>query len=347
MSVNNNEEDEMRIERHIQVPTGDILVVHGEHGSLECLSLGDYGKAQNVKADFLGLRDDIEGVPHGALVPLTEKWVVTISTQYGCSMGCRFCDVPKVGPGKNATVDDMIGQVVAGLRLHPEVTRTDRLNIHFARMGEPTWNPAVLEAAEWFRYCLPRLGYRVHPVVSTMMPRANKDLPWFLRTWMQIKNETYGGEAGLQLSINSTDDDQRAEMFRGNAASLDGCGMLMADILRDTGVKGRKVALNFAVADDTIIDGRRLALWFDPRHFMCKLTPMHVTRACEDNGIATTGGYSAYAPYREHEEGLKAAGFDVLVFVPSIEEDQGRITCGNAILSGTVPMGKWTDKPCP
>ena len=151
----------------------------------------------------------------------------------------------------------------------------------------------------------------------------------------------------MQLSINSTAAEQRDDMFCGNALHLAEIGVMMADILHDSGVNGRKVALNFAVSDDTIIDGRRLARWFDPRHFMCKLTPMHVTRACEDNGIATTGGYSAYAPYREHEEGLKAAGFDVLVFVPSIEEDQGRITCGNAILSGTVPMGKWTDKPCP
>lgn len=30
---------------------------------------------------------------------------------------------------------------------------------------------------------------------------------------------------------------------------------------------------------------------------------------------------------------LKQVGFDVLVFIPSIEEYSSRITCGNAILS--------------
>ena len=41
--------------------------------------------------------------------------------------------------------------------------------------------------------------------------------------------------------------------------------------------------------------------------------------------------------YKEKEKCLIQAGFDVLVFVPSYDEDLGRITCGNAILSGSKP----------
>ena len=59
--------------------------------------------------------------------------------------------------------------------------------------------------------------------------------------------------------------------------------------------------------------------------------------AAEKNNIRTDGGYEYYYPYKEAEESLKSAGYDVIVFVPSIEEDLGRITCGNAILSGTLP----------
>ena len=33
---------------------------------------------------------------------------------------------------------------------------------------------------------------------------------------------------------------------------------------------------------------------------------------------------------------MKAAGFDVLVFVPSIDEEDGLVTCGNAILGGST-----------
>ena len=34
----------MNILRNIKVPTGNILIVSGENGKLECLSIGDYGK---------------------------------------------------------------------------------------------------------------------------------------------------------------------------------------------------------------------------------------------------------------------------------------------------------------
>lgn len=89
----------------IDVPTGKILIIEGEKGRLECLSLGDYGKSVNLNQH--------KKVVHGSLLPLKEKWVCTISTQYGCSMGCKFCDVPKVGPGRNATLGDLIEEVYA------------------------------------------------------------------------------------------------------------------------------------------------------------------------------------------------------------------------------------------
>ena len=49
----------MEIIKNINVPTGHILIVQGDKGSLECLSIGDYGRQANVKAKFLGLNKDI------------------------------------------------------------------------------------------------------------------------------------------------------------------------------------------------------------------------------------------------------------------------------------------------
>lgn len=193
----------MKILKNIEVPTGNILIVDGEKGSLEMLSIGDYGKDVNLKADFMGLSREIKKVEHTKMLPLEEKWVITISTQYGCSMGCNFCDVPQVGPGKNATFNDLIRQVLTGIKLHPEIETTKRLNIHYARMGEPTWNPNVLDATKWLKTHIDP-EYKIHPVVSTMMPRNNVWLKTFIHTWMRIKNRLLGGNAGLQLSINST-----------------------------------------------------------------------------------------------------------------------------------------------
>lgn len=43
----------MKLIHNIKVPTGNILVVQGDHGLLEMLSLGDYGQSVNIKADCL------------------------------------------------------------------------------------------------------------------------------------------------------------------------------------------------------------------------------------------------------------------------------------------------------
>jgi 23S rRNA (adenine2503-C2)-methyltransferase len=316
----------MKILKNIETPTGNILIVQGEKGKLEMLSLGDYGKEKNLKADFMGLKNEINGVPHGKLLPLTEKWVITISTQYGCSMGCNFCDVPKVGKGINATYKDLVKQVLNGIYLHPEIETTKRLNVHFARMGEPTWNPNVLDATRWMKDHLDS-EYNVHPVVSTMMPKNNEWLRTFIHTWMRIKNRLYKGNAGLQISVNSTNEDERNKMFHNNCLSLYDIRKLMTGIIP----AGRKITLNFALANYEINENV-LKKYFDPADYLIKITPMHKTESCQKNGLFTTNGYKEYYPYRDYENRLKSVGYDVIVFVPSKEEDESKITCGNAIL---------------
>lgn len=331
------------ITRNIKVPTGNICVLQGEKGLLEFVSVGDYGKDANIKADFLGVTRELNGVPNGEILSLSEKWVLTISSQYGCSMGCKFCDVPKVGQGINATYHDMLNQILYGLKLHPEIESTKRLNIHITRMGEPTFNGNVLDLVACLRrniFDFYEKSLTVHPVVSTMLPKTNRKLLRFLKIWTEdIKNKLYGGEAGLQFSINSTDDKQRYEMFSGNSLTLEEISQL-ANLLPEP--IGRKYALNFALADDYIIDAEKLVSLFNPNKFMCKITPLHKTMSCEDNNIITSLGYESFTPYKEIEKSLKNVGFDVIVFVPSYDEDLGLITCGNAILSGSMPKTNYT-----
>ena len=332
---------QMKIIRNIKVPTGNILIVENEAGKkLECVSLGDYGAQNNLKADFLGLTQDIVKVKSQPVMPLTDKWVVTISTQFGCNSNCVFCDVPKVGNGVNASYDDMLQQIKLGLSIHPEITKTNRLNIHYARMGEPTWNPEVLKLSRKLHEELFSIigNSLIHPVISTMCPNKNKKLKNFLDDWMDIKNNLYDGNAGLQLSINSTDDYERNVMFSGNCLSL----VEISEMCKGYRPKGRKITLNFAVADYEI-NASRLAQLFNPEFFVVKLTPMHKTHTAVEHGIKTDGDYTTFYPYKEIEESLKKAGFDVLVFITSDDEDLGRITCGNAILSGTNPLCNYKD----
>ncbi|MDU3409999.1 Fe-S-oxidoreductase [Clostridium sp.] len=331
----------MKVLRNIKVPTGNILITKGDKGKLECLSIGDYGKETNIKASFMGLDRGIEYVEHQEMLPLEEKWVVTVSTQYGCNSGCVFCDVPKVGKGINATYEDLKGQVIECLKLHPEVESTKRLNVHFARMGEPTWNPNVIEFSKnLLKEVRPYINRSfVHPVISTMLPKKNKNLMKFLADWMEIKNYNFRGEAGLQFSINSTSDEERDVMFSGNSLSL----KEISEIGKSLDFpKGRKITLNFAIAGYEI-DAKKLRGLFDPEKFLVKLTPMHKTETALEHGIETDGEYTSMYPYLHHEEELKKQGFDVIVFIASEYEDMGRITCGNAILSGTNPECPYED----
>lgn len=314
----------MKIREKIQVPTGEILLLDGENGELETVVMGDYGKHVN-----LGHGSVVDGTP---LIPLTDKWVFSISTQYGCSMGCQFCDVPKVGPGRNASLHDLQQQVLLGLKTQPSVTYSNRLNIHYARMGEPTFNPNVLDHAKWMKEHIDP-EFNVHPVLTTMMPRKNEWLKVMLHAWMRIKNRVYDGNAGLQLSINSTDEDERRRIFSGNSMTL----LEISRICEGMVPIGRKITLNFPVCNWTV-DPKVLVNYFDPERFLVKLTPMHVTDASVKFGHETEGDYTTLAPYEPLAAALRAEGYEVLIFIASREEDFGFITCGNVALA--VRSGK-------
>lgn len=328
------------ITKRIPIPTGYLFVGQYSKGELETLSIGDYGKSRNVKADFLGYSKEVEGVPNGFCMPLTEKWVITLSTQYGCPMKCTFCDVPNIKFGGNATFDDLKDQFYNALSLFPEVKYTERLNVHFARMGEPIFNENVFDFAKWLyknKSTIQRdLGMRtevIHPVLTSSFPRKFPLLEQRILEWCDIKNNLYNGQAGLQFSINSTDENQRTTMFRDMQLRLEDLSKI-ADKMPEP--LGRKYCLNFAYSTDFIVNADKLSSLFDPAKFMAKITPIHNNNACRKNRIQTLHGYDSYLPYKTPEESLKKAGFDVLVFVPSMDEEDGCVTCGNAVLGGST-----------
>lgn len=324
----------------ITLPTGYLFNTEGSRGQLETLSIGDYGKQHNIKADFLGYTRELNGVPNMPTQPLQEKWVVTLSTQYGCTQKCKFCDVPNVPFNGNAAFEDLKLQLYKALGLFPTVNYTDRLNIHYARMGEPILNKNVFDFSLWMarnkKVIQDETGKRIeviHPVLTTSMPIFSK-LEERILEWCEIKNTWYKGQAGFQFSINSTNDDQRNDMFRGRSLDLVSFSRIAERMPEPL---SRKYCLNFAYSTDYEIDAKKLSSMFDKEKFMVKITPIHNNNACRENGIETVGGYENYQAYRKPEEDLKAEGFDVLVFVPSTDEEDGLVTCGNLVLGGGCP----------
>lgn len=302
--------------------------------TMEYLYVGDYGQENNIKADFLGFKKEINSVPHHT-VDLKDKMVVTISTQKGCPMKCMFCDCPKVKFGGNISRVELAEEVTHAIAFS-DCKYTRRFNLHLARMGEPSFN--ARNVLDFLKYDLRGLvnnmmkADTIHPVFTTMCPKGigKEKLASILQEFCSIKNDDYNGEAGLQLSINSTDEAQRNQLFRGCSLTL----QEISDIAKELPMpKGRKYTLNFPVTDTTILDPKELSRLFDKDKFIVKITPIHETNEANENGIGTPEGYYKYDVYRQFEQPLLAEGWQVIVFIPSKEEDEDRITCGNALLS--------------
>ena len=299
--------------------------------TLEYLYVGDYGKENNIKASFLGYDKRIDKVEHKP-VDITDKLVVTVSSQKGCPMNCNFCDCPKLGFKGNATLPELITEIMSGVALSG-IKHGQRLNVHYARMGEPTFNPNVITSAEFIAQMLMSENSDVtfdtyHPVVSTMMPKSNKNLKEFLHKWVTT-GFVYGGEDGfgLQFSINTLDENDRNEMFRNRSLSL----QEISDIIKELPYpKKRKYTLNFAVTSKSNLDVDLMNKYFDKEKCIVKMTPIHETVEAVDEGYEIVHDFDVYEQF---ERPLVNDGWDVIVFVPSKEEDEDRITCGNSLIA--------------
>ena len=299
--------------------------------TLEYLYVGDYGKENNIKASFLGYDKRIDKVEHKP-VDITDKLVVTVSSQKGCPMNCNFCDCPKLGFKGNATLPELITEIMSGVALSG-IKHGQRLNVHYARMGEPTFNPNVITSAEFIAQILMSENSDVtfdtyHPVVSTMMPKSNKNLKEFLHKWVTT-GFLYGGEDGfgLQFSINTLNENDRNEMFRNRSLSL----QEISDIIKELPYpKKRKYTLNFAVTSKSNLDVALMNKYFDKEKCIVKMTPIHETVEAVDEGYEIVHDFDVYEQF---ERPLVNDGWDVIVFVPSKEEDEDRITCGNSLIA--------------
>lgn len=316
------------------------IIVSDTDLNLEYLYVGDYGKENNIKADFLGYTKRIDKVEHKD-VDITDKLVVTVSSQKGCPMKCNFCDCPKFGFKGNATEAELVSEITTAVALSG-IKHGKRLNVHFARMGEPTFNHDVINAAITTAMMLqtdyvlakehgtnfPPMFDEYHPVVSTMMPKINSHLKVFLEDWV-FAGKRYGGDDGfgLQFSINTLDEEKRNAMFNNLSLSLQEIG----DIIRDLPEpKKRKFTLNFAVTSESNLDPKLMDKYFDKEKCIVKITPIHETKEAVKNGYEIVKDFDVYEKF---EKPLVEAGWQVIVFIPSEEEDKDRITCGNSLIA--------------
>ena len=242
-------------------------------------------------------------------------------------MKCNFCDCPKAGFKGNASVYELLSEITTGIALS-NITNGKRLNVHFARMGEPTFNLNVIKAIYIIGNYINETFDEFHPVISTMCPKNNKQFKSFIKQWVDLmNNNNWNGGCGLQFSINTLNENDRNGMFNNMSLSLEKIGNLIDELPVP---KDRKYTLNFAVTSKSNLDVKLMNKYFDKNKCIIKITPIHETVEAVNNKYEIIKDFDVYSKF---EEPLVKNGWDVIVFVPSQEEDSDRITCGNTLIN--------------
>ncbi len=262
--------------------------------------------------------DSLSGSPS-----LNEKWVLIVSSQFGCPVGCLFCDASVFYRG-NLTAEEMLAQVDFMVRRrYPDGTVPARkFKVQFARMGEPALNDAVIDAILEIprRYRAP--GYM--PCVSTVAPAGRDE--WFERL-LHINHTVFRGAFQLQFSVHSTSERERDRLVPIRKWGLEE----IAEYGERFYAGGRKVTLNFAISPRTEVDSRIISEHFDPRVFALKFTPVNPTERAERHGMVNV--FTEREANRYHFlKDLREMGYDVIVSIGELVENEIGSNCGQLVM---------------
>lgn len=248
------------------------------------------------------------------------KWVLVISSQIGCPIGCLMCDAGGFFLG-NLSVDEMWGQVEYMLtRQHYKPEECQKLKIQFARMGEPSLNDAVLDALLVIGEKLPN----AIPCITTMTPQGREE--WFEKLLL-IKDGFRDFQ--LQLSLNSTSSFHRDWLMPKAKLSWE----YLSDYGRRFYNHGqRKIVLNYALSKSLLVEPQIVRYHFDPKWFVIKLTPINPTSSAEENNVEYTEDEQSIAEQLlEMANCFKHHGFSVIRSIGDLRENRIGSNCGQSV----------------
>ena len=275
-----------------------------------------------------------------------ERWILMVSTLFGCPVKCLFCDAGGGYRGK-PTAEEILMQIDhMVLEWFPDgVVPAAKFKIQFARMGEPSLNMAVLDALEQLprRYPspstagkdtppLPLRGLRrasnLMPSISTIAPNGTDA---FFERLIDVKDRLYsGGRFQFQYSIHTTDvalRDQLIPVKKWDFARMAAYGE------RFHRAGDRKITLNFALAENSPIEADVLARYFDPSRYLVKLTPVNPTSRATKNNLASHIDPTRPETAESVTRSLTDAGYEVIVSIGEVEENAIGSNCGQYVLN--------------
>jgi 23S rRNA (adenine2503-C2)-methyltransferase len=253
--------------------------------------------------------------------PIDKKWVLCISTLFGCPVNCRMCDAGGSYEGR-LSAQEMLAQIDYLIRLRfPEgVVAVEKFKVQFARMGEPAFNSAVLDLLGILpdKFNAPGLI----PSFSTIAPEGTDR---FFERLKEIKNRLYPGHFQFQFSLHTTDPESRRWLIPVKTWSFAKMARF-GESFREPG--DRKITLNFAWAQGQPMDSAILLDHFDPEIFLIKITPVNPTFKAVCNGLVSVLPEN---PNHESINALRAAGYEVILSIGDLRENSVGSNCGQYV----------------
>jgi 23S rRNA (adenine2503-C2)-methyltransferase len=265
-------------------------------------------------------------------LPREEKWVLVLSCLIGCPVKCLMCDAGQqcFGTLSKEQIFEQIDYMV--IKRYPDrVIPVKKFKIQFTRMGEPVFNPAVLDVLEELpaRYDAPGLI----PSFSTVAPKNDRG---YLDKLTDIKSRLYGnGKFQMQFSVHTTDEEKRNLLIPIRKKSFEDIAAFGERFF----VSGdRKITLNFIVMDEYPIDPQIIAAHFNPEKFIVKLTPLNPTDMVQENNLKTKLDPNNKESVSKLVDELESLGFESIVSIGEMEENQIGSNCGQYIKKKPVSI---------
>jgi 23S rRNA (adenine2503-C2)-methyltransferase len=263
------------------------------------------------------------------LVNYKQKWLLTVSTQKGCTHNCMFCDVAKLPFKGNLTQEEIEYQIKFLLYNTDYVKECNKAKIGFARMGEPAHNlNNVLNTIKR----LPEISKEQNKIINwlpcfnTILPKQCKNDPLeVLDSVIEVKEKDYNGFLHMQISCNSTCEETRSKLF-GNAKILDIENLIL--YVKKQKITNRTITLNFIVMKDIEVDVNKLKkMGLTGDKFVVKLIPLNKTNNAESNQLETYANYSNYEKLLTLKNEFNKVGVPTVVDAIAKCEEAG-LCCG-------------------
>ncbi len=209
------------------------------------------------------------------LIPEGERLTLCLSTQTGCPLGCAFCRTGDAGAGRNLSLSELAGQMIAARRLAAESGDTVT-NVVLMGMGEPLLNYDNLK--RFLDILTDQKGFSIPPRRVTV---STAGLP------AEIERLGIETKVNLAVSLNATTEEVRSRIMPINKKySL----KELLTVLRSyPSSKSRFITIEYVLIrelNDSLEDARRLGRLL--RNIRCKINLIPLNPGASDGLLPPT-----------------------------------------------------------